>query len=437
MLDKSNEKKLQNLGQHYVGHCIDEDVLENSSSGGMFTVFARKIFELRGCVFGAAFDNESYKIHHVKAENENELKPLRKSKYVWSDWTQCILDIKKAMNEERYILFTGTPCQGASIQKLFGSYEKLFIVDVFCHGTAEPRFFEAYLKMINTKVTAIDFRGQSTKSIDNYNFRIWDNTGIIIDNIYNENVFTSLYTNSAIIRDVCFTCNFASKRHLTDITIGDYSFIDKSKRVNINIKHPSIVAVNTDKGKKLLDMCLDMLNLQVLDNKEEIDFYYRPHNTLRGEWGYNREKRNKFLSDYDEYGFTKAAISAIYPREIHLIDKLKSKMYNSKEILLYGNGYVGRRLFSLIKQLYPKWNIACFLTSKKTEESLINDIPVFSINDMKFMELNKSYFTNVPSYQIDDVNILDNQIVVISVSENHIDAIEEELKKRKINNYIK
>ncbi len=437
MLDMSDGKKLLNLGQHYVASCFDEEVLKNSSSGGMFSAFSKKIFELGGCVFGAAFNKENYKICHVKAENENELKPLRKSKYVWSEWIQCIPDIKNLISEGRYILFTGTPCQCASIRKLFGDYDKLFVVDLFCHGTAEPKYFVEYLKTINANITSIDFRGESIENKVNYNFRIWNNDMVIVDDLYNRNIFLNLYTNSAIIRNNCFSCEYASKRHISDVTIGDYSFPAKGRMAGIKSAHPSIVAVNTDKGKKLLNMCLDVLDIRVLNNKEEINHYYRAHSSIKGQWGYNKEIRNKFLADYNNNGFFKAAISSIYSREIYLIDKLKKIIGKYKGIALYGNGYIGKRLYCLIKQIYPKWNINYFLTSEKQNEELMLNMQMLSINDKRFIEIDRNYFKNVPVYQIDEAPDLKEQIIVISVSESCIEEIEENLKKREIKNYIR
>lgn len=425
------------LNKHYIGYCLDSKVLEVSSSGGMFTVFARKIFELGGCVFGAIFNWENCEICHAKAENENELKLMRKSKYVWSDWKQCIPDIKKAISEERYILFTGTPCQAYAIRNLFGNYDKLFIVDFFCHGTAEAKFFKEYLRMLNTTVTAIDFRGQSAQENSNFDFRIWDKTGLVVSSLYEKNIFTSLYTNSAVIRQACFSCKFATQRHSSDITIGDYSFKESAKLMKIPVKHPSIVSVNTKKGKELLDLSMELLKIQELENEDEINFYYRDHNNIKNEWGYNKEIRDKFLKNYEQYGFVKASIYSLYSREMYLIEELKKIVDNDKEILLYGSGCVGKRLLSLIRQICPEWNVTCFLNSKKPKEDFMMGTPVFSADNMSFIESEKDYQTPLPVRQIDDVNILGNQIVVISVSENYMDEIEKELKNRKIKNYVK
>lgn len=62
----------------------DENIRDESSSGGVFSVLAKDVIAAGGVVFGAAFD-ERFSVRHVMAEDEDGLKNLRGSKYVQSD----------------------------------------------------------------------------------------------------------------------------------------------------------------------------------------------------------------------------------------------------------------------------------------------------------------------------------------------------------------
>ena len=60
-----------------------EDERVQSSSGGVFSLLARQVLEQGGAVFGAALE-EDKTVRHVCVRREEELAPLRGSKYVQS-----------------------------------------------------------------------------------------------------------------------------------------------------------------------------------------------------------------------------------------------------------------------------------------------------------------------------------------------------------------
>ena len=62
----------------------EDEVRKESSSGGIFTLLAEEILKNGGVVFGATMGAEC-KVSHIKIERSEDLKLLRKSKYVQSD----------------------------------------------------------------------------------------------------------------------------------------------------------------------------------------------------------------------------------------------------------------------------------------------------------------------------------------------------------------
>ena len=81
-----------------------------SSSGGIFSLLAEYIIHNGGAVFGAAF-NKEFLVEHIKVEDINSLLKLRGSKYIQSDIKNTYKAAKALLDENRLILFTGTPCQ--------------------------------------------------------------------------------------------------------------------------------------------------------------------------------------------------------------------------------------------------------------------------------------------------------------------------------------
>lgn len=62
----------------------NKNVVNISSSGGIFDLLAREVLNKNGVVFGAKL-NEKMQVVHDYIENYEELSPLRGSKYVQSD----------------------------------------------------------------------------------------------------------------------------------------------------------------------------------------------------------------------------------------------------------------------------------------------------------------------------------------------------------------
>ena len=79
-----NEKyKNDHLPEIYAVQASDE-IRMQSSSGGVFTLLAEKVIADGGVVYGAAFD-KNMQLRHTSAEKNEQLIPMRGSKYLQSD----------------------------------------------------------------------------------------------------------------------------------------------------------------------------------------------------------------------------------------------------------------------------------------------------------------------------------------------------------------
>ena len=74
----------EKIPQTFLAVNRDEAVVGSSSSGGVFLALADKVTKAGGTVCGAAFDGD-FSVHHILAENSEELEKLRTSKYVQSN----------------------------------------------------------------------------------------------------------------------------------------------------------------------------------------------------------------------------------------------------------------------------------------------------------------------------------------------------------------
>ena len=129
----------------------DDCVRLKSSSGGVFSMLAEKVIDKRGVVFGVRF-NDQWEVIHDYVETKEKINIFCGSKYVQSRIGESFIQVKRFLEQDRIVLFSGTPCQVAGLKLLLHkSYDNLYTVDVVCHGVPSPKLWREYLsKIIDT-----------------------------------------------------------------------------------------------------------------------------------------------------------------------------------------------------------------------------------------------------------------------------------------------
>ena len=134
----------------------DDKVRLESSAGGAFTAIAETVLEKGGVVFGAAYD-EKFQVQHVYVENKEDLKIFRNSKYVQSDLKNTFCEVKEFLKNNKYVCFSGTPCQLEGLNSFLGKkYDRLIMVDVVCHGIPSPFIWNKYLEYQKNEIPKVD-----------------------------------------------------------------------------------------------------------------------------------------------------------------------------------------------------------------------------------------------------------------------------------------
>lgn len=249
-------------------NCSDQ-IRFNSSSGGLFFSLAEKAIAEGGVVFGAGF-NQEWVIEHGYATDLKGLNRLRKSKYVFSDLKDSLNKVKEFLEDGRRVLFTGTPCQIASLrQYLKQDYKNLLCVEVVCHGAPQKVAWQRYLDELlqqlhrsKQDISNIDFRDKTT-GWNSYSFTISFNDGTKFTERASCNMFMSLFLSDYIIKKGCFNCPFKQPYSKADITMGDLWGLKQLRPDNYDNLGTSLVIVNTEKGAQALSWIslLGQLNL--------------------------------------------------------------------------------------------------------------------------------------------------------------------------------
>ena len=273
----------------YAAQIKDAATLKDSTSGGLFTALARGILRRGGVVYGCVWD-EAYNAVIRKAENEEEIAPMRGSKYVWSWAGDTFPEIRDYLESGRAVLFTGLPCQIAGLKKyLKKEYEHLYLADFLCSGAPSPLALDRYLDTICEKKDRKDL---------NLKFRDKEPYGVGVHitytgkkkNIEQGEYFRNPYYWGFYIRltdrESCYDCPYGYGSRVSDITMGDYWGISNyHQEFNIN-KGVSAFFINSDKGRILLDEIRD----EILLSETEPENIAKENNLFIGDKTRNIQK---------------------------------------------------------------------------------------------------------------------------------------------------
>ena len=234
----------------------NDDIRKQSSSGGAFTLVAEYILKNGGYVCGAIFDNQKQKIVHIITNNIEDLKKIRKSKYVQSDLGNCFPAIRSLLEEKTSVLFSGTPCQIAGLKSyLKKNYDNLYLIDILCHSVPSPKVLEKFIESIDLdndeNIIDINFRSKENGWKPIYETKIVTNKRII-EIPPEENIYNKAFFNGLSSRECCGTCKYANITRLGDLTLGDFWWIEKYKKQYNDGLGTSLVIQNTKKGEFLL-----------------------------------------------------------------------------------------------------------------------------------------------------------------------------------------
>ena len=88
---------------------------ELSSSGGIYPVIADYILDKQGVVYATVYDTD-FSTVFKRFDSKINIRESYGSKYVQSRLEDTFLSLKKDLDNNRIVLFCGTPCQVAGIK---------------------------------------------------------------------------------------------------------------------------------------------------------------------------------------------------------------------------------------------------------------------------------------------------------------------------------
>lgn len=316
----------------------DDEIRKKSSSGGMFSVLAESVIKKGGVVFGAAWTEDFY-VKHIFVEAIEQLERLRKSKYVQSDVGDSYKQVKRFLQDNRTVMFTGTPCQIAGLINFLSDIntEKLLLVDFICYYNPPIEYLRRYLDetygLQNLK--EFNFRDKTSGWISHATQVILQSGEIIYDkevSTYFKGYFSGLYARLA-----CNNCTFSGGKHYSDITLGDFWKIEEHD-VSLNDgKGTSMVISNTKKGKNVL---IEVRNNLKKCKKVSIDWIREGQNNCK----YSHPYREYFKELLSYKSFDEAI-------ELALKGKFDIGMVCVQSYQNYGSAFTNFALYNVFKDM--------------------------------------------------------------------------------------
>ena len=241
--------------QAYAAINKDEDVRMRSSSGGMFHALAKWTIEQGGVVFGARF-NDQWEVVHDYTENIEDIEPFMRSKYVQSRIGDTFKQAKLFLNQGRWVLYSGTPCQiGGLYAYLHKDYERLITADIICHGVPSPTVWQKYINEIveKDKIIDVNFRDKKNGWSGRQCITILGKQRCIMSSEPQlENTYFRGFLKNIYLRRSCYQCAFKTIHRCADITMADFWGVQNVCPQMNDDKGTSLVFCHTTKGLQMI-----------------------------------------------------------------------------------------------------------------------------------------------------------------------------------------
>lgn len=241
----------------------DDNIRKNSTSGGVATSISKYIIDNNGVVYGAGniFNNDSFKFLRITCTED--LYKIQGSKYVHCYVSNIYKNVREDLNNNKRVLFIGTPCQIAGLKMfLHKDYENLITIDIICHGVPSQKLLFEDLKIlygIDKKIFEyITFRDSNGFHLKIYKTKEDYKSKLAFKSRYaNLDQYYKNFLRGNIYRENCYECNYAKRERISDITIGDFWGLSKDSKINDDIKAGiSSVIILTEKGLQLINKIL-------------------------------------------------------------------------------------------------------------------------------------------------------------------------------------
>ena len=229
--------------------------------------------------------------------DEKQRERAKGSKYMQSKPGDIYREVFQWMTEnpEKELLFIGMGCQSDGFRKfseIKGIRDRVYIVDIICHGSPSPKLWREYAESIQRKegkITYLTFKDKRNgwKSPTAY-VKVNGAEKPIKD-------YVKMFYNRCALRPSCYECPYATTERKTDMTIGDFWHIEETIPDFYDPNGNSLFLIHTNRGEELFEKIKGNLDCR-LSNTTQCWQANLEAPTKKS------EQREEFWSDYRKKG---------------------------------------------------------------------------------------------------------------------------------------
>ena len=296
----------------YIAIAADEKLLYKSSSGGVFPLLSEYFLKQEGHIVGAAWTSE-FSVEHIMINDTEGLSKIQKSKYMQSYMGDIFRAVKEKLDNKKYLLFSGTPCQVVGLKSYLGKdYKRLLLVDILCGNAPSTMFFQKYIKdSFPQGVQEYEFRHKGRGwNGDCVKIKLKDGTSIVRRG-GEEDDYQRVYHNHTMCALHCEDCKYQNTPRFGDLTIGDFWGIGKRDPDLVTEKGASVILCNNAKGKSFMSK----IGKESFDIVKEVPLEWLGGNgfAINNGRNWSSPKRNDFYKAIKHMSFSQAVNYALKP----------------------------------------------------------------------------------------------------------------------------
>lgn len=323
----------------------DDSIRRDSTSGGMFAAIADYVLSKDGAVYGVGYD-ENMHVIHKKICSFEQIREIQGSKYVQSDLGNAFSEIRKLLQNGKYVLFTGTPCQVEGLYYYLKNIDltKLLTVDIKCYGVPSSGLFDIFqqylFELYGSKVRKFYFRDKKY-GYSGVNVKAELSNGKIIEDKLALKTYSKTMFSKLGLRRSCYSCEFTTRKKLSDFTLGDIWTIEDYDSDMDDDKGTTCTEINTVKGQQIFDELVNSGAIRIVEMAELFgDKLEKYQSGLKRNYKLDESRRNAFFNEMDKLSYEELMKKYFKDSLKNRIDNVGKPLLN----LLPGSSIVFRKL---------------------------------------------------------------------------------------------
>ena len=326
------------INERYEGSIVAQhekkEVLRESTSGGFIDALCEAaILCKNGYVAGVMYDECFMPVHKI-TNQLTDLAQFRNSKYAQSELGNSFSQIRDLLENKKFVLFIGTPCQVAGLKSyLQKDYSQLVTVDLVCRSIPSPKLWKMYLdwqkKRYKGNIKYVICR-KKTYGYHSGTLEIVFDNGRRYRGSNRVDYFMKSFHSNICSRQSCYDCHFKTKHRCSDFTVFDSwnpqgvtNVLQKDNDCGY-----SNVIIHTQRGMECLE---HVQNVKQYPAEAEKMFSYT--GGMESQSVKKKTERDSFYEDLEQFSFEQTMKKYVQVSTVdRLIETLKPLRYCLKRM---------------------------------------------------------------------------------------------------------